>query len=265
MIRVLDLFSCVGAHALGLSRVRLNGLRVFETVAFCESRPFRRDVLARHWPDVQVFPDVRELSAEQVPHDPRYPLVVFGGPPCQATSSISAISGSRSGESLVGFQVGLGDDLGADWIVVEQPPGHALWEVGTAESLALRGYHVGRVEFGASDLGAPYQRRRVFLLACAELRGLEVAVQSVPEAVRAVGARAAGEDPGRPWDTGVLRTLRVAREFAPRVDGSGRVSRDPDGGLRRDRIEAIGDSNPPEMAEVVGRAIAAAHGLSPDP
>lgn len=57
-LRVLDLFSgiLVGGFSLGLERT--GG---FETVAFCEYEDFPRRVLAKHWPDVPIVNDVREL------------------------------------------------------------------------------------------------------------------------------------------------------------------------------------------------------------
>lgn len=58
-LRVLDLFSGVGAYSLGLERT--GG---FETVAFCEIEEYPRKILKKHWPHVPVFEDVRALNAD---------------------------------------------------------------------------------------------------------------------------------------------------------------------------------------------------------
>ena len=48
MLRVLDLFSGFGGFSLGLEST--GG---YETVAFCEIEPFCREVLDKHWPEVE--------------------------------------------------------------------------------------------------------------------------------------------------------------------------------------------------------------------
>jgi DNA (cytosine-5)-methyltransferase 1 len=69
-MRVLDLFSGVGMFSYGLSKVLdVDGKPYFETVAFCEIEPWPRRVLAKHWPDVPIYSDVRELTSERLEKD----------------------------------------------------------------------------------------------------------------------------------------------------------------------------------------------------
>lgn len=81
-LRVLDLFSGIGGFSLGLERT--GG---FETVAFCEIEPFPRRVLAKHWPEVPVYEDVRTLTGDALARDGIAIDVITGGFPCQAFSS----------------------------------------------------------------------------------------------------------------------------------------------------------------------------------
>lgn len=238
----LDLFSCIGFHALGFKRAGI------ETVALCESRPERRIQLGHMFEGVTIFDDVRTLGV-QVPSA----RICIGGPPCQRTSVASAIHGYRTGESLWPFMLHAGLCAGADWFVVEQPPGNAAWENEVTLSLSQAGRHVARIEFGASDIGAPYLRRRVYLVACTSLPRLEVARSAIPSAIESVkGAANARGD----WDPDQLAALPVDARSAGEFD-QGLAS-----ASRQERIEAFGDSNPPHMAEVIGRAIVAACNLT---
>ncbi len=83
-MRVLDLFSGIGGFSLGLERT--GG---FETVAFCEIEEFPRKVLAKHWPNVPIYEDVRELTGERLTADGIAVDVITGGFPCQPFSTAS--------------------------------------------------------------------------------------------------------------------------------------------------------------------------------
>src|SRR5690349_13010430 len=83
MLRVLDLFSGIGGFSLGLERT--GG---FKTVAFCEIDPYCQKVLAKHWPGVPIYNEIRELSGIGISAD-----VICGGFPCQDIS----LAGKRTG------------------------------------------------------------------------------------------------------------------------------------------------------------------------
>jgi len=240
-MRALDLFSCVGCHAIGFHRAGI------ETVAFCEVNETRRAELHHQFPEALIYDDVRAMGYTTPQAD-----IVIGGPPCQRTSVAAAIHGYRSGESLWPYMLHVGLCASAEWFVVEQPPGNAAWEAEVAKSLSGAGRHVAKFEFGANDVGAPYIRRRVFLVACTSLPRLEIARQSLPRAIEET-KRAA--DARGDWDADQLAAIPVdARSAGEHNDAFSRA--------RRERIEALGDSNPPHMAEAIGRAIKAA-GLEP--
>ncbi len=232
MLRVLDVFSCIGFHAAGLLRAG-----PFEIVALCESNERRRAELAHLHPGTPIHDDIRTMPA--IPAD-----IIIGGPPCQRTSVAAAIHGYRSGASLWPYMLCAGLDAGAQWFVVEQPPGNAAWEAEVHRHLSRVGFHSARFEFGVSDLGGPYPRRRVFIVACASLPRLEVAWQAGPSAIERVKRSAAARGD---WDP----------DSVPSFDMD--AWRSEDVHERRERIEALGDSNPPAMAEVIGHMLMAAN------
>lgn len=236
-MKSLDLFSCIGCHAIGFSSAGI------ETVEFCEVNKWRQSVLAAVFPGKAIHGDIYEFAGSRAD-------IVIGGPPCQQTSVAAAIHGKRTGASLWPEMLRVGLYANAEWFVVEQPPGNAAWEDEVTNDLSQHGYHVARVEFGACDIGAPYIRRRVYLVACASLPRLAVAWRSIPSAIERVkrAANARGD-----WNPDKLAALPVDARSAREHD-RGENSRQ-----RREWIEALGDSNPPHMAEVIGHAIVSAN------
>jgi len=94
-VNVLDLFSGIGGFSLGLERAGMH------TVAFCEIEPYPRAVLAKHWPGIPCYDDIRTLTADRLKADGIGPIdVICGGFPCQDISNSgrkAGINGERSG------------------------------------------------------------------------------------------------------------------------------------------------------------------------
>lgn len=169
-LRVLDLFSGIGGFSLGLERT--GG---FETVAFCEIEDFPRKVLAKHWPNVPCYRDVRELTAERLAADGiRRIDVITGGFPCQDLSVAgrrAGIEGSRSG--LWSEVVRLVCEIRPRFLLVENvgnllagPGEHpGRWFGRVLGDLADVGYDAEWDRIPAAAIGAPHLRERVWLMA----------------------------------------------------------------------------------------------------
>ena len=166
-LKVLDLFSGIGGFSLGLQRT--NG---FETVAFCEIEDFPKKVLKKHWADVPIYEDVRNVTRERLVSDgiPRID-VVTGGFPCQDLS----IAGNQKG--IEAERSGLWSELCR--IIGDVRPRYAIVENVTALISGDNGRWFGKVlgdlaEVGydcewhcisASELGAHHHRDRVWIIA----------------------------------------------------------------------------------------------------
>lgn len=234
MLTSIDLFSCIGCHALGFSRAGI------KTIALCENQPERIAILARRFPGIPIYEDVRGFTY------PLKPDIVIGGPPCQSTSMASAIHGRRTGaHSLWPYMLQVCVTLRPSWVVVEQPIGNKGWEAQVSRGLLAAGYHVARAQLAACDFGAPYLRRRVFLVAHSNLRRLEIAWAAIPRALDQTKRAAAARGD---WDPDIIEAMRVDASTAGEVDPT--PSRQ-----RKLRIQALGDSNPPHFAELIGRVI----------
>ncbi|EHM01227.1 C-5 cytosine-specific DNA methylase [Acetobacteraceae bacterium AT-5844] len=162
MLSVLDLFSGIGGFSLGLERT--GG---FKTVAFCEIEPFPRAVLAKHWPEVPCYDDVRTLTAERLAADGISVDVICGGFPCQD------ISVAGRGAGLGGARSGLWFDMlrviaetQPRWVVAENVS--ALRTRGldiVLRGLAALGYDAEWHCIPAGAIGAAHQRDRVWIVA----------------------------------------------------------------------------------------------------
>jgi DNA (cytosine-5)-methyltransferase 1 len=162
MLRVLDLFSGIGGFSLGLERT--GG---FKTVAFCEIEPFPRKILAKHWPEVPCYHDVRELTADRLAADGIGVDVICGGFPCQDISVAgkgAGLAGNRSG--LWSEFARLIGEIRPRYAIVENVS--ALLSRGLADvlgDLAALGYDAEWHCIPASAVGAPHRRDRIWIVA----------------------------------------------------------------------------------------------------
>ncbi len=142
-MRVLDLFSGIGGISLGLERAG------FETVGFCEIDPFCRLVLEKHWPDVPIWGDIRELSAESIPDGID---VIAGGFPCQPHSVAGKRKGRQDDRHLWPEFARLVRGIRPTWVLAENVPGirtTAADEV--IGDLEAEGYTVWPLVVGADE------------------------------------------------------------------------------------------------------------------
>jgi DNA (cytosine-5)-methyltransferase 1 len=172
-LRVLDIFSGIGGFSLGLERT--GG---FKTIAFCEIEPFCQRVLAKHWPGVPIYDDVRELTGARLAADGLAVDVICGGFPCQDVSVAqgahrSGLAGERSG--LWSEYARLVRELRPSFVIVENVPG--LLSLGIRDvlrDLAACGYDAEWQVIPAAAVGAPHIRDRVWLVGYANGDGQSV-------------------------------------------------------------------------------------------
>lgn len=243
-LRVLDLFSGIGGFSLGLERATLEGATYdgFETAAFCEIEEFPRKVLAKHWPNVPCYRDVRELTADRLAADGIAVDVICGGFPCQDLSASGkqvGFEGERS--SLYGEVIRLACDIRPRAIVLENVANLLVGERGAwfgtlLGDLASVGYDAEWFYIPASWLGAPHARTRVWIVAHPN----EVGCTSL----------ALGFDTFRQFERRASETA-WAPELAPSA-----ICRVDDGvSSRVDRLAALGNAVVPQIPQLIGQAI----------
>jgi DNA (cytosine-5)-methyltransferase 1 len=156
-LRVLDLFSGLGGFSLGLERT--GG---FETVAFCEIEEFPRRVLAKHWPDVPCFQDVRKLKGSDIGTVD----VICGGYPCQPFSTAGKRQGAADDRHLWPEFMRIVAELRPSWVIGENVAGHI--SMGLDDVLAdleAENYTARTFVIPACAVGASHRRDRVWTVA----------------------------------------------------------------------------------------------------
>ncbi len=135
----------------------------------CEFKPFCREILKQHWPNIPLDEDIRELNDTDIPEAE----VWAAGFPCQDLSL--ARMGPRSG--LRGSQSGLFHDFmrlvrsrSPRTIILENVHGLLSSHGGRDFTIVLKaldelGYGVAWRVLNSKDFGVPQQRRRVYIIA----------------------------------------------------------------------------------------------------
>jgi DNA (cytosine-5)-methyltransferase 1 len=173
-IHVASFFAGIGGFDLGFERA---GAKV---VFQCEIDKFCRQVLKKHWPQVELAGDIKMVEPKEIPKSAN---VWTGGFPCQDVSL--ANQGKRKG--LEGERTGLFFEFirlvernRPSWIVLENVPGLLNSNNGEdfrtiLNTLGELGYGVAWRILDAKYFGTPQRRRRVYIVASyRSLRAAEV-------------------------------------------------------------------------------------------
>ena len=168
--KVIDLFSGIGGFSYGLEATGH-----FETVAFCEIEEFPRKVLKKHWQNVPIYKDIKDVTKERLRTDGVISngdrIVVTGGFPCQDISIAGhqkGITGKRSGlwselHRLIG-------EIQPDYAIMENVPNllsgdRGRWFGRVLGDLSEIGFDARWYSIQASDMGAPHKRNRIWIIA----------------------------------------------------------------------------------------------------
>lgn len=255
-LRVLDLFSGIGGFSLGLERT--GG---FKTVAFCEIEEFPRRVLAKHWPGVPIYEDIRTLTADRLAADGIAVDVICGGPPCQDLSQAGrrkGLSGRRS-RNIFPF-LRLVRDLRPAAVIIENVT--ALRRRGLARILRILmafGYRVEWHCIPGAYVGSPDIRDRLWIIALAQ--------HSHPNSVGSHPAPVNFHRDAELFDQQECVSGSLVSPLAHALAGLGSTANgswDPEPGVCRvvdgvstevDRIKSLGNAVKPHIPELIGRAI----------
>ncbi len=151
-----SLFSGIGGLDISVSRA-LGA----EPLWMCESDKHARAVLARHYPNVPILPDIRELDDGTPPVEN-----LHGGYPCQPFSLIGRRQGEDDPRHLWPEFARLIRLLRPKRVILENVSNHLVLGFDSVlGALSEMGYDTRWGSVRASDAGAPHRRERVFAIA----------------------------------------------------------------------------------------------------
>jgi DNA (cytosine-5)-methyltransferase 1 len=256
-MKVLDLFSGIGGFSLGLERT--GG---FETVAFCEQDAYCQKVLAKHWPDVPIFDDVKTLRGENVGSID----VVCGGFPCQPWSVAGQQKGTDDNRDLWPEMCRIIADVKPRWVIGENVAGFVSNPLGLDRSLAdleTLGYSVQPFVIPACAVDAPHRRDRVWVMAHrSELQRYGCGEHSEQSKRQVSQFRDSGCAEFMADAKGFYAQGQQDKQREKQFGGSCRWIAEPDVGRvahgiprRVDRLKALGNAVVPQIPEMIGHAI----------
>jgi len=188
----LSLFSGIGGIDLAAEWAG------FKTIAFCDNDKYCQRVLKKHWPDVPIIEDVKDVTREAIatycermgwtarPRERVQPTkqeavrqnagdirtevtLISGGFPCQPHSVAGSRKGSGDERNLWPEFRRIIGEIRPRWVLGENVPGLFTSDSrrffgGILADLAALGYAVGWQTYGAVDVGALHRRNRVFIV-----------------------------------------------------------------------------------------------------
>lgn len=242
-----SLFAGIGGFDLGFERAGMVCKWQVEKDPFCQK------VLAKHWPNVERFEDVKEVGK----HNLRTVDVICGGFPCQPHSYAGRRQASNDARDLWGEYARIISEIRPQWVVGENVPGLLTSENGQyfgniLNGLASMGYNAEWGSFTASSLGALHKRKRVFIIANSNGRNGNG------------GAKSRNGGASRAWvfsqktEDKWTSYWQVTPQFCGVVNGL------PN---RVDRLKTLGNAVVPQVAEFIATLVIRAYnnGVNPTP
>ena len=237
-MRVGSLFSGIGGLDLGLERA---GMEIVWQVEF---EPFCQTVLRKHWPESEVYGDIKKI--EDFGILPGIDLIC-GGFPCQPISSAGRQRGSEDERWLWPEYLRAIRQARPGWVLAENVPrllsaDNGRLMGGILRDLAGLGYDAEWCLL-PTGIGHGHLRYRLFIVGHPQGGGLDspriFSRKHIKGYLRERGSLDPGEYDKETWAVPTAGNVRDVNGFVPGMD----------------RYKAIGNAVVPDVAEWIGRRI----------
>ena len=174
MLKVTSLFSGIGGIDLGLEATGY-----FKTTLFSEIDPFCQKILKKHWPNVPIIPNVKDINGKEIETD-----VLVGGFPCQPFSVAGKRKGKEDERHLWPEMFRIIKEARPSIVIGENVPGIINTQMALGQcvsDLESEGYKVQPVVLPACSVNAPHRRYRVFIIAMVDTDNLRLEQYNEPQ------------------------------------------------------------------------------------
>ena len=160
----IDLCSGIGGFSLGFQYAKLS-----EPILFCELDEFCQKILKKHWPDVPICNDVKELANDTnafIPRPRERKRILTAGYPCQPFSQAGQRRGTEDPRHIWPYIFRIIQQERPNVCVFENVSGHislGLDEV--LHDLEGEGYTTRTFVLPAEACGASHRRDRLWIIA----------------------------------------------------------------------------------------------------
>ena len=159
ILKHVDLCSGIGGFALGFDWAKLS-----KPVLFCDIEPWSRQILKKHWPDVPIATDVKELA-----NDPNGLIpdcdILTAGYPCQPFSQAGKRRGSEDDRHIWPHIFSIVKAKRPSWCVFENVYGHVTLGLNEVLSdLERESYATRPFVVPACATDAPHRRDRLWII-----------------------------------------------------------------------------------------------------
>ncbi len=256
-MRVGSLFAGIGGFDLGLERAGM------EIVWRVEIDPYCNKILAKHWPNVRKYGDIREVGS----HNLERVDLICGGFPCQPFSVAGKRAGKKDNRYLWPEMFRVIQELKPTWVFGENVVGiinmvldDVLFE------LEGEGYETSTLIIPACAVNAPHRRDRVWIVAHDEkqIDGENIS-RTNKRQIQEFGECDFSMDVAYTTGTQLYCSREGLSRKGRKAIGSGIESwwtTEPDVGRvahgvpsRVDRLKCLGNAVVPQITEIFGLAI----------
>lgn len=262
----IDLFSGIGGFAYAIDQTWNNVEHIF-----CDNDKFCREILKKHWPESEIYNDIRditdtnferfmerELKVNPTKRNKTFPRsavsvdIVTGGFPCQPFSAAGLRRGTSDERHLWPEMLRVIQLTKPKWVIAENVRGLVTWNEGlvleqVCSDLEASGYEVQPLIIPALAVNAPHRRDRIWFIAHAIDSRSRRAKRQGDEAPNSLQGKHRAED-SSPGQSKRTTSLGTSKKYVANTDNSryrassGRVKRQGQKNIEKQQLSQPGTS-----------------------